>query len=131
MPAVTARRALPAPALAGGSGTWMPYDRGVADSKKYVVSRSFGFTPPVSVAVFWPALAAGPVVTPGFAGAAVAPAGTSMPSVISTAAKPVPRWILRRLMFPFRSWNRCSACSEHGRAGKGAVGSQVHRDQHD
>src|SRR5215213_5512371 len=103
MPAATARRALPAPTLAGGSGTRTLYDRVRPYSKKYVVSRSFGFTPPVSVAEFWPTLAAGPVVTPGFAGAAVAPTGASRPSVTKTAAKPVPPWILRRLMFPFRS----------------------------
>src|SRR5829696_4083755 len=119
MSAVTATRRLPAPALAAGVA--VPYRAVVPYSKKYVVSASFGFTRPVSVAVLWPTLAAGPVVTSGFAGAAVAPAGTIRPSVINTAAKPVPPWILRRLMFPFRSTNRFSACSEHEQSRKGAV----------
>jgi hypothetical protein len=43
------------------------------------------------------------VVTSGRAGAAAAPAGTSSPAAINTVAMPVPPWILRRFMFPFRS----------------------------
>src|SRR5829696_7002280 len=101
MSAVTATRRLPAPALA--AGVVVPYRAVLPYSKKYVVSRSLGFTRPVSVAVLWPTLAAGPEMTSGRAGAAVAPAGTSRPSMTAAAAKPVPPWILRRLMFPFRS----------------------------
>ena len=96
----------------------MPY------SNEYVVSRSFGFTRPVSVAVFWPTLAAGPVTTPGLAGAAVAHAGASSTSAIDAATTPVPPWILRRYIVPFRSVESVSACSQHPHPRKGAV---VHR----
>src|SRR5688572_24032095 len=131
MSAVTARRLLPLPALAGGFGVRTPYVRVVPNSKKYVVSSSFGVTPPVSVAVFWPTLAAGPVVTSGRAGAAVAPAGTSRPAAISTVAMPVPPWILRRFMFPFRSINRSPPARNTGDPEKARCRSSMHGDEHD